>query len=186
MKIYTEHEELMRKDMQKNGLLQLINFLGNNKEKDMIEIGSFLGESTILFAQSFNSVTAIDPFVSGYDNNDPASYDFNYENIYDIFKKRTSKYPNIKHIKSTSDEAYEALKPNYAKFDFIYIDGIHTYEGVKKDIQNYIHLVKPGGIIGGHDYNNTSHVAGVYKAVNEMFGRPDNTFEDTSWIKFIN
>lgn len=35
--------------------------------------------------------------------------------------------------------------------DFIFIDGDHSYEGVKKDFQLYGKLVRPGGIIGFHD-----------------------------------
>lgn len=35
--------------------------------------------------------------------------------------------------------------------DFLFIDGDHTYEGVKKDFEIYAPLVRPGGIIGFHD-----------------------------------
>ena len=35
--------------------------------------------------------------------------------------------------------------------DFVFIDGDHTYEGVKSDFLNYGPLVRPGGIIGFHD-----------------------------------
>ena len=37
------------------------------------------------------------------------------------------------------------------KVDFIFIDGDHTYEGVKKDFEMYSPLVKEGGIIAFHD-----------------------------------
>lgn len=36
-------------------------------------------------------------------------------------------------------------------FDFIFIDGDHTYEGVKADWENYHDMVKPGGAVGFHD-----------------------------------
>jgi|TARA_B100000085_G_scaffold285652_1_gene322825 hypothetical protein len=39
-----------------------------------------------------------------------------------------------------------------AYFDFIYLDGCHLYESVKKDIEGYIKKVQPDGILGGHDY----------------------------------
>ena len=39
--------------------------------------------------------------------------------------------------------------------DFLFIDGDHTYEGVKQDFEMYKHLVKPGGWIGFHDIKNT-------------------------------
>lgn len=41
-----------------------------------------------------------------------------------------------------------------APIDFLFIDGDHTYEAVKKDYQLFAPLVRPGGIIGFHDTNN--------------------------------
>jgi Methyltransferase domain len=35
---------------------------------------------------------------------------------------------------------------------FIFVDGDHTYEGVKQDILNYYPLLAPGGIMFFHDY----------------------------------
>jgi len=37
-------------------------------------------------------------------------------------------------------------------FDFIYLDGCHLYESVKKDIEQYITKINPEGVLGGHDY----------------------------------
>jgi predicted O-methyltransferase YrrM len=35
--------------------------------------------------------------------------------------------------------------------DFLFIDGDHTYEGVRKDFEMYSSLVRKGGIIAFHD-----------------------------------
>ena len=40
---------------------------------------------------------------------------------------------------------------NDKKVDFLFIDGDHTYQGVKKDFEIYCSLVKKDGIIGFHD-----------------------------------
>lgn len=37
------------------------------------------------------------------------------------------------------------------RLDFLFIDGDHTYEGVKKDFEDYGPLVRPGGLIAFHD-----------------------------------
>ena len=37
------------------------------------------------------------------------------------------------------------------KVDFLFIDGDHTYEGVKRDFEMYSPLVKEGGIVAFHD-----------------------------------
>jgi hypothetical protein len=68
-------------------------------------------------------------------------------------------------------------------FDFVYIDGMHTYDQVKKDIKNYLPFLREGGFIGGHDYADNKEQ--VVKAVNEVIGQPDAVFQDTSWIKQI-
>jgi len=39
----------------------------------------------------------------------------------------------------------------HRKVDFLFIDGDHTYEGVKKDFEMYSPLVRSGGIIAFHD-----------------------------------
>jgi predicted O-methyltransferase YrrM len=104
--------------------------------------------------------------------------------VYQTYLERTGDYQNIQTIVSTSDEAVEKL--GGSKYDFVYIDGLHTYDGVKNDIINYLPLVKDGGVIGGHDYVNSGHLVGVYQAVNEIFGAPDKVFKDNSWIKYIN
>lgn len=40
-------------------------------------------------------------------------------------------------------------------FDFIFIDGDHTFEGVKADWENYHGMVRPGGAVGFHDTSRT-------------------------------
>ena len=47
---------------------------------DMIEIGSFIGESTIIFARNFKHVSAIDPFMDNYDPEDMTS-NFNFDEV---------------------------------------------------------------------------------------------------------
>lgn len=37
-------------------------------------------------------------------------------------------------------------------FDFVYIDGDHSYRSVTADLEAWWPLVKPGGIIAGHDW----------------------------------
>lgn len=60
------------------------------------------------------------------------------------------------------------LKIKDASLDFVFIDGDHSYAGVKKDIKLWLPKVKKGGWIGGHDYNHP-RLPGVKKAVDEAF-----------------
>lgn len=64
-------------------------------------------------------------------------------------------------------------------FDWIYIDGNHLYEYVKKDLELYNPKVKVGGFITGDDYGVEGWWSnGVQKAVDEFAeGRPDLSVE---------
>ena len=53
----------------------------------------------------------------------------------------------------------------HRKIDFLWIDGDHSYEGVKKDIYHWTPLVKKGGFICFHDYRDAPRVK---KAVDEL------------------
>lgn len=164
-----------------NNLIDYVNSFQNTKELNMIEIGSYLGESTIMFAEHFNSVVSIDPFIEDYDLNDATCYHAPLNKVFEQFKKNISNVSNIHHIRETSDDAIDKL-PN-EKYFLVYIDGLHTYDQVKKDIENYKKLIPKGGFICGHDYS--TNWQGVKDAIDEAFVSPDVVFEDTSWIKRI-
>jgi len=53
-------------------------------------------------------------------------------------------------LQMDSDDAVSHIKD---KFDYIYIDGDHHYEQVKRDILNYLPFVKDDGILCGDDYH---------------------------------
>jgi len=175
----------MRNEQYINGLkdlIQYVNTFSNTNEMTMIEIGSYAGESTEIFANNFKNVISIDPYLNDYDSNDVACDYMDLSEVYKKFKKTISKYNNINHIKKTSDNAFNDIKD--IKVDLIYIDGLHTYNQVKKDIINYKSLLNDFGYISGHDYHSVWQ--GVINAIHETIGEPDIIFQDTSWIKKIN
>lgn len=163
-------------------LIKEIQLTQDTSKMTMVEIGSYAGESTVVFAKHFKKVIAIDPFIEGYDEKDPTCYCAPLSTVvYEAFKERTKFFNNIVHIKKTSDDAVEDID----KVDFVYIDGNHEYEQVKKDILNYLPKIKKGAFIGGHDFVVTQPAAwiGVKKAVLELLGMPDMLFKEGSWLK---
>jgi len=52
------------------------------------------------------------------------------------------------NVRKTSDDFF---KENVEKFDLIFIDGLHVYEQVKKDIINSINFLNKEGVILVHD-----------------------------------
>ena len=52
------------------------------------------------------------------------------------------------NLRKTSDEFFKA---NNKKFDLVFIDGLHDYEQVKKDIINSLDCLKENGVVLVHD-----------------------------------
>lgn len=67
--------------------------------------------------------------------------------------------------------------------DFVFLDGGHTYEQVKKDILAYLPKLKKGGVMAGHDFDPT--FPGVEKAVREVFGREISMIMPRSWWRRV-
>lgn len=157
------------------GLLDLISYINSispTKSLRLLEIGAYVGESTSVFCQHFESVTTVDPHI-GLDGRLA-----NGTEVYNAFCYRMQPHTNYTLIRKTSDDAFEELANQ--QFDMVYIDGNHNYDYVKKDILNYQKIIKPNGFITGHDYRN-GH-AGVEKAVDECLGKPQMRFRDASWL----
>lgn len=173
----------MRNEESLNCLGELISYINsfqNTKELTMVEIGSYIGESTTLFAKHFEQVISIDPFINDYDETDDACSHADFEDVYIKFLSNIDKFRNIMHIRHPSKITIKWLS---TPVDFVYIDGNHLYEFVKEDIINYLPLIKQNGFIGGHDY--TRWHTDVIKAVDETISVPDKVFCDGSWIKQI-
>lgn len=82
--------------------------------------------------------------------------------LYEEAVKRLSFY-KCKVIKKTSLEAVQSFK--YEELDFVYIDGAHQFDYVVTDIAMWGQKVRKGGIISGHDYDETLF-PDVIRAVN--------------------
>lgn len=55
------------------------------------------------------------------------------------------------------------------ELDFVYVDGDHTYEGVRADLEAYAPKVRPGGLLAGDDYGVVGWWDdGVTRAVDEF------------------
>lgn len=182
------------------GLVHLISKVGEEitldkvKSPKMIEIGSYNGESTLIFGASmiFDKITCIDPLSIH-------SLEFGLEHqpqeeVINQFKQNTSYFNgNGKELGQTKVELIRDYSYNVADrfedgtIDFIYIDGAHDYQAVKNDIKLFAPKLKTFGILAGHDYEHTW--PGVIKAVDEIVINPPQLFtaDDTSWmVKKIN
>lgn len=178
-------------EVQIKGLQDLIEYLkinlGDLKSKTIIEIGSYAGESSVMFAEHFGKVICIDPFIDNYDINDLVNGYATMDIVEKRFDENTKMYNNIEKIKMTSDKAINVIlklkiNPKFS-VDFVYIDALHTYDQVKKDIENYMPIINNGGYIGGHDYH-PNHPE-VIRAVDEKLISVNASFVDGSFVKQV-
>jgi len=125
-------------------------------KKDLIgaEIGVYQGENAlnILKYLPIKKLYLIDPYQNYQDyskTKDPAA---NQDKL-DIAKiqaiQKLSEFKNkIVWINKRSDIAHKEIEE---KLDFVYIDANHSYEFVKRDMENYYPLLKIDGVLCGHD-----------------------------------
>jgi len=86
----------------------------------------------------------------------------------------------IKHHQMTSSE----FKKAYPKkiYDYIYLDGDHSYQGIKRDYQSFWPQLKKGGLMILHDivakgfYENSQCEYGVYRFWQELSEKNKITF----------
>jgi len=137
-----------------------------------VEIGMAFGGLTRHLLSSVKSIKeyhAIDPFLGGYDTTDAMSNFLNSVNASEAWNKailyQLRKYGcRFKLHSGFSNEV--AVHFQNDTIDCIFIDGDHTYEGVKNDIINYYPKVKTGGLMIFDDYS--WQYMGLVKAVDNF------------------
>lgn len=77
--------------------------------------------------------------------------------------------PKIKGTIFTLGESIQVannMLPHVKRIDLLFIDGDHSYEGCKADIESWYPFIKNGGIMLFHDCDETS--VGVMRAITEF------------------
>jgi len=139
----------------------------NDKKLVGVEIGTWKGVNAEIMLKCLNirKLYCIDEYK---DYTEKRGDKFVLKNMVEkhqeIAHKRLKKYGDrVKFIRANSLRAVMSIPSN---LDFIYIDGNHSYDFVKKDIELYYPLVKEGGVIGGHDFS--AGFMGVSRAAMEF------------------
>ena len=155
-------------------------FHNYQKKNDLIgvEIGTQRGINAKNILQNFDmkKLYLIDPYIKYEEYTEDLIGD-----AYDTAKNNLQQYMSrIEFIYKKSEEAVNDVQDN---LDFVYIDGNHAYEYVKRDVELYYPKVITGGYIGGHDFD--IKYPGVVKAVKEFVRKHDMTnrwFHHNDWL----
>jgi predicted O-methyltransferase YrrM len=187
--------QLKNERAKEMGLLLKKAILKSNKKDifKILEIGSYLGESTELFGKILEKkkrdflIISVDPYQSYSTTKDQEINSVanrmskKINKIYFYFLHNISLQNwknNFIHIRKNSKEALLLLDKLNLSFDFIYIDGSHYYKDIKNDFILSKKILKKNsnyqGILCGDDYEFESK---NYKKLN---------LTKKEFIKFLN
>lgn len=126
-------------------LLNAFNF------ETFLEIGIYQGQTTGLFFESSKNahVTAVDP-------------EYNLDLLYRYYPEALT---NLNFINSRSQDVQFT-----ESYDFILIDGDHSYKSAWKDIENCLPLLKKHSVLALDDYK----TPGVAKAIEQLYNTKHN------------
>jgi predicted O-methyltransferase YrrM len=136
-------------------------------DQAIVEIGSYTGKSSCFLAygaERGNGVTVhcVDLWDLG---SQPNAHKYATATVLETFTARTAKLNVCPHKASSADAAAAWTGPAVG---LLFIDGMHTYEGVMADIGAWLPHMAPDGLVTFHDYGD--QFPGVIKAVDEWAG----------------
>lgn len=137
----------------KEEIIKLTEYLVNKNIKTTVEIGTKFGGTFFIWCSLLKGVKISLDIPDGI-HGGVSKKDFLKRNVDFLSKfKGVCFIEGNSHHLTTLDKLKKTLKG--VSIDFLFIDGDHTYDGVKKDYEMYSTLVNSGGIIVFHDINDT-------------------------------
>ncbi len=146
----------------------------------MVNVGTFGGRNLAACADTIRErrlkVLAVDPWASTAQYfQTPEEWDQTYDYFKDVLKEfRIAE--NVTPFQMTSIDAAQVVNAKLtlqstcgftAALDFVFIDAEHTETALRSDILAWKPLIRPGGVIAGHDYGHPLY-PGVKAAVDEL------------------
>lgn len=152
------------------GLEDIVDFcIDNVKPTDtVLELGTFKGASTVVFAHYARQVISVD--------------------IDNSINNNITKCNNILLIQCDSRLVYKLFPHKF--YNVLYVDSVHTYKHLKEELRTLVPLAIEGARIGGHDYITDIHdpefqrSPQIIKAVDEFCeGKPSKIYKFGSWVR---
>jgi predicted O-methyltransferase YrrM len=137
----------------------LDDFLSKNKISNFLEIGVNEGSNLFYLAKKHPNIFfwGVDPYYQTVSEIEEVIHGI-HKTVYEndkytqmLDRIRNLKLDNITLIKKTSFQASNDFSD--CELDFVFIDGLHSYENVVEDINLWLPKVKKGGVLAGHDFS---------------------------------
>ena len=138
------------------GLIKIIDNHATQLGRNVVglEIGVCKGENIVHFLEHTNKIEkiyGIDPYLPYMDWIGMETEE-NMRTYESLAKENLAPFSDkVELIKDYSSKVSDRFSNEF--FDYIFIDGDHSYEGTKGDMMLYYSKLKPGGIFAGHDIN---------------------------------
>ena len=172
------------------------NHLKSKGAKKLLEIGAFKGETTrVLYdatVQQAGRLVVIDPMmwsseavrnglarhlswvpIKSWDKLERALPRFSYEkDFWQTVGTEDRDRLRLYRARSTDADLLQSQDEELAEFDFVFVDGDHSYQGARSDLRHWGRRVKKGGWVLVHDC--VPRFSGVMDAIYEWVG-PETT-----------
>lgn len=148
---YSRYFGLIKPAQVRSEIEALLDLLSKEKPRVLMEIGTMNGGTLFLYAR----IAAEDAKLLSVDL--PwARYGYGYPKykvpLYRTFV-RPSQTLHLLRANSHENPTLEKVKEllDTQTIDFLFLDGDHTYQGIRQDFEMYSPLMTKGGIVGFHD-----------------------------------
>ena len=138
----------------------LYSFHGNDFKFTGIDL--FVNDETLLKDEYIPKIKFSNPLKTIYYKYIIRLDPYSVDSILRLLKKFQK---NVNIIKGNSNKVLKEI--NVDKFDYVFLDGGHKYETVKKDLENLTQIVNNKGTILCDDYD-LSYAPGVKKAIEDF------------------
>lgn len=157
-----------------------------------VEIGAYKGKSTSFLATEIHNqkrnlkYVVVDSFEGAINSSEPLEVEV-YKNIKftELYDDYLNNIATVSRYVLTEVGLSHIVADRFLdnSIDTLFIDGGHSYNQVKADIEAWLPKLKATGIMAGHDYNIYSW-PGVVAAVNERFESPHKV-ENQCWFIYL-
>jgi SAM-dependent methyltransferase len=143
----------------------MLDFLKEKKELICAEIGTWTGENATVMLRTDKRITLYT--IDGYSNIPPSTGGLvmnknEIDAVEKVAEDNLTPFGSRRiKVRKQSEDSYKDFPDEM--FDYIYIDGDHTLDAVKRDLRLWYSKLKKSGVFAGHDW--VDDVNGVKPAV---------------------